>query len=70
MSGRDMALLDENQRLHLENTALKEALSLAIENIESGEGLYVSHRPMASPAWKLDNSRLIERLKRVLEKKF
>jgi len=70
MSGRDLAILDENQRLHIENTALREALSLAIENIESGQGLYVSHRPMAAPGWKLDNSKLIKKLRRVLERNF
>lgn len=70
MSGRDLAILDENQRLHLENTILREALILAVENIEAGEGLYVSHRPMATPAWKLDNSKLIKKLRRVMERKF
>jgi regulator of replication initiation timing len=67
---RNMALIEENQHLHLENTALREALTLAVENIEDGQGLYVSHKPMGRPAWKLDNIKLISKLRRVLGKKF
>lgn len=67
---KNMAMLEENQRLHLENTVLREALILAVENIEAGEGLYVSHKPLLRPAWKLDNNKLIGKLRRVLEKKF
>ncbi|WP_321422747.1 hypothetical protein [uncultured Methanobacterium sp.] len=65
---RDMALIEENQRLHLEKTVLREALTLAVKNIEDGQGLYVSHKPMKRPAWKLDNGKLISKLRRVLEK--
>lgn len=65
-----MAWIEENQHLHLENTALREALTLAVENIENSQGSYVSHKLMEGPAWKLDNSKLISKLRRVLGKKF
>ena len=56
----------QNQRLILEKAALKEALTLAVENIEAGQGLYVSHRPGVGIEWQLDNKDLIEKLQEVL----